>query len=168
MTILIPDQYILIYKASWLSLASTLYALHMKHYTLWFVPGSIFLTSINYWRKPDYSWRRYLDIIVTKSMAVYQLSMAYTSEYAVPYYLVAVLALSFYPIGIYYYKKNDHWKSTYSHIMLHLVCNVCNVILYSGAPLPLPPFLTRVDLTQTEHTPSDQSLHNSEVVRCDY
>jgi hypothetical protein len=137
MTILIPEQYNLIYRVSWISLASTLYALSNKHYTLWFVPGSIFLTSINYWRKPDYSWRRYLDIVVAKTMVAYQLSMAYKSEYALLYYVVSGTALSFYPIGIYYYKKGDHWKSTYSHIMLHVLCNLGNFILYSGAPLKL-------------------------------
>jgi len=137
MTILIPEQYNLIYRVSWISLASTLYALYRNHYTLWFVPGSIFLTSINYWRKPDYSWRRYLDIVVAKSMIAYQLTMAYKSEYAPIYYLITGTALSCYPLGIYYYKKEEHWKSTYAHIMLHILCHVGNFILYSGSPLPL-------------------------------
>lgn len=137
MTILIPEQYNLIYRVSWVSLASTIYALHNKHYTLWFVPGTIFLASINYWRKPDYSWRRYFDMAVAKSMVAYQLSMAYQSEYAITYYLVTGTALSFYPLGIYYYKREEHWKSTYAHIILHLLCNVGNFILYSGSPLPL-------------------------------
>ena len=134
-TILLPEQYELIYRVSWLSLGSTLYALYNKHYTLWFVPGSIFLASINYWRKPDYSWRRYLDIVIAKSMVAYQLSMAYKSENAQLYYTVIIVALSFYPMGIYYYRQQDWWGSTHSHIMLHLLCNVGNVILYSGKPI---------------------------------
>ena len=137
MTILIPEQYNLIYRVSWLSFASTLYALSNKHYTLFFVPGTIFLTSINYWRKPDYSWRRYLDMAVAKSMIIYQLSMAYKSEYSLTYYLITGTALSFYPLGIYYYKKKQFWKSTYSHITLHVLCNIGNFILYSGSPLAL-------------------------------
>lgn len=135
MTILIPEQYNLIYRISWLSLASSMYALQNKHYSLWFVPGSIFVTSITYWYKPDYSWRRYLDMAVAKSMIVYQLYMAHKSKDALIYYIITGTALSFYPIGIYYYKKGDNWKSTYSHMMLHLLCNVGNFILYSGAPL---------------------------------
>ena len=137
MTILIPEQYNLIYRVSWLSFASSMYALQNKHYTLWFVPGSIFLTSINYWCKPDYSWRRYLDMAFAKSMIIYQLSMAYKSEYSLAYYIVTGTALSFYPLGIYYYKKGYHWKSTYAHIALHVLCNIGNFILYSGSPLPL-------------------------------
>ena len=61
--------------------------------------------------------------------------MALISNYAIIYYIITGTALSFYPIGIYYYKKGDNWKSTYSHMMLHLLCNVGNFILYSGAPL---------------------------------
>jgi hypothetical protein len=137
MTILIPEQYNLIYRISWLSLASTLYALSNKHYNLWIAPGAIFLTSINYWRKPDYSWRRYLDMTIAKTMIFYQLCMAYKSEYAVIYYIVNGIALSFYPIGIYYYKKEEYWKSTYAHILLHILCNLGNFILYSGAPIML-------------------------------
>lgn len=131
-TILYPEQYNLIYNVSWLSLGSTLYALYNQHYTLWFVPGSIFLTSITYWYKPDYSWRRYLDMAVAKSMCLYQLYMAYNSEYYYSYYLVTCLGLSFYPIGLYYYNKKDYWMSTYSHIVFHILCNISNIILYSG------------------------------------
>ena len=59
--ILEPDQYNLIFRASFLSLGSSVYAIHNGHYDLALCPGGVFLTSITYWVKPDYSWRRYLD-----------------------------------------------------------------------------------------------------------
>jgi len=73
-------------------------------------------------------------MVIAKSMGVYQLSMAYKSEHAQLYYILISVALSFYPLGIYYYKKND-WISTYSHITFHLLSNIGNLILYSGKPV---------------------------------
>jgi hypothetical protein len=128
--ILLPEQYNLIWRVSWLSLISTIYALYRKHYELVIVPGGIFITSINYWRKPDYSWRRYVDMIYVQFALHYQNIKAYNMEYAKIYYVLIFVSIIWFFIGIYYYKKNDHWKSTYCHLMLHIMANIGNLILY--------------------------------------
>ena len=63
--ILEPQQCKLIYKVSFLSLGTSMYAFYNKHYSLSYVTGGVFLTSINYWKHPDYSWRRYVDIFLS-------------------------------------------------------------------------------------------------------
>jgi hypothetical protein len=130
--ILYPEQYNLLFQVSFLSLGSSLYALYHGHYSLALCPGGVFLTSINYWRKPDYSWRRYLDMACVYSALMYQLYKAYDSQYNIEYYTVMLFAASFYPLGVYYYKKKQYWHSTYAHGALHVLSNVANVVLYSG------------------------------------
>lgn len=134
----IERPYILIYKVSHLSLLSFFYALYRSQYTLAIVPVSVFLTSTLYWYKPDYSWRRYLDMVVVKSCFVYQGIMAYNADFGPEYYVIILVAISFYPIGILYDKKGDTLSSTYAHVMLHILANLANIVLYSSSPLTLP------------------------------
>lgn len=127
-----PEQYSLIYNVSFLSLGSSVYAICNGHYTISLVPAGVFMTSINYWRKPDYSWRRYLDMVYVKAALAYQLYRAAGSHNRVPYYSLMVVAVGLYPVGLYYYRKKQYWYSTYAHCALHVVANVANIVLYSG------------------------------------
>jgi hypothetical protein len=111
---------------------ASIYAAHNGYYDLSICPGGVFLTSINYWRYPDYSWRRYLDMTYAKLALIYQLYRAYKSQYMLQYYLIMIVAVSMYPLGIYYYKKKSFWYSTYAHCALHIIANIANMVLYSG------------------------------------
>jgi hypothetical protein len=130
--ILYPEQYNIIFTISFLSLGSSIYAVYNGYYDLSICPGGIFLTSINYWRKPDYSWRRYLDMNYVMLALLYQLYKAYRSQYMIQYYSLTVVAVSMYPLGVYYYKQKQYWHSTYAHCILHIIANLANMILYSG------------------------------------
>jgi hypothetical protein len=127
-----PKFYNVLWTTSWLSTISSGYAIWRGHYDCACVPGAVFLTSINYWRKPDYSWRRYIDMGVTCSGFTYQLFRAYNAEYWKEYYVLAFTAAMFFPIGVHYYKHNRMWRTTYSHAMIHLIGNLANIVLYSG------------------------------------
>jgi len=81
MSILEPDQYKNIYNVSFLALGSCAYAAYKGHYILSICPGGVFLTSINYWYYPDYSWRRYLDMTYVSLALFYQLYKAYGAQY---------------------------------------------------------------------------------------
>ena len=131
-TILEKDQYSILYRVSYLALFASLYGCYRQHYELAIVPGSIFLTSINYWRRPDYSWRLYLDLGVVRGMVMYQHIMAFSHENAVPYYAMATSMIVFYLIAQHYYNKKDYWKFVYAHTMVHVCGNIGNVVLYSG------------------------------------
>lgn len=129
---LTPEQYSFIYNVSFLSLGSSLYAIYNGYYKMSMYPGGVFLTSINYWRKPDYSWRRYLDIGYVKFALASQLYNAYGAQYGREYYTVTLIAVCFYALGVYCDKKSLHLYSTYAHCMLHIIANIANFILYSG------------------------------------
>jgi hypothetical protein len=133
MTILEPKYYMVIYRISYFSLLSALYAYYRSHYRLVVVPGSVFLTSINYWRKPEYSWRRDLDITVVKLALLYQCYMAQNSQYSKEYYTIVLVGCLCYPVGVYYYNKKDYWRSTFFHSLVHLLGNISNIVLYSGS-----------------------------------
>ena len=135
--ILPQNHYMFIWRVSFLSFFVSMYALYNRHYDLALVPGGVFITSINYWRKPNYSWRRYVDISYVKMSLLYQLVRAYNAQYARQYYILVLIAMCFYPLGIFLYKKKLYWYSTYAHIMLHIIGNLSNTVLYSGYVCPL-------------------------------
>jgi hypothetical protein len=135
--VLPPNYAKILWNVSWLSLASAVYACHRGYYDLAIVPGGVWITSINYWRKPDYSWRRYVDMGYVHTALVYQLLRAHNSEHQRIYYTVLAIGCVFFPLGVYFHKKMDVRKSTWCHGMVHLLGNVSNVILYSGYVTPL-------------------------------
>jgi hypothetical protein len=130
--ILHKDQYKYIYRTSWLTLSSYTYAIYRGHYELSYTMGITLITSVNYWRKPDYSWRRYADMTCVKLTFLHHLIRAYYSQYSTIYYIMICSTGFLYPISIYFYKKKQYWYSTYSHCMLHIFVNISKMILYSG------------------------------------
>jgi hypothetical protein len=131
-TILERDQYMCIYRTAYLSVLSCAYALYQQQYSLAIVPGSVFLTSIHYWKQPDYSYRRYLDMAVVNTAAIYQYYRALNAEYANLYSAFFFMSVASYVLGVYYYNKKAYWNSTYAHMSLHILANIGNLVLYSG------------------------------------
>jgi len=130
--ILQPQHSILLYRSSYLSLLSTIYCYYRGHYTLVMVPGTVFVTSINYWRYPTNSWRRFIDIGCVIGMGLYQLNMAWTAEYRTLYYMLVLSALSCYPVGYTYYNMGMQLESVYLQVLLHILMNIANITLYHG------------------------------------
>ena len=135
--ILYPEQSYFIWKASWLSLISCLYAIYQNYIDLALVPGGVFITSLIYWRKPDYSWRRTLDMNYVRVALLYQILRSYGAEYGMPHFLSMILAVSCFPLSWKYYNDNRLWESVYIHCLVHLFGNIGNIILYSGEIQPI-------------------------------
>ncbi len=135
--ILYPEQSYFIWKASWFSLISCLYAIYKGYNDLAIVPGGVFVTSLNYWSNPDYSWRRTLDMNYVRIALSYQLVRSYNSDYAIPHLILMILAVSCFPISWKYYKNNQWWKSVYIHSLVHILGNIGNIVLYSGKIEPI-------------------------------
>ena len=129
-----PAQYKTIFKISFLCLGSSMYAVYNRHYLLSLCPTGVFLTSINYWRKPE-PWRRKLDMTYVLLALMYQVYRAYRSQYRLQYYTLTLIAGSMYPLAIYYSRQKLYWHSTYAHCALHMMANVANFVLYSGKML---------------------------------
>lgn len=131
-TILEEAQYMVLYRSSYIALFAALYALYRQHYNLIVVPGAVFLTSINYWRRPTYSWRRYLDMTAVKTTMVYQIYVGYNAQFINRCLVCWSLGVIVYLLSIYYHKRGQNWLSTYLHMLLHIFANLGNVALYSG------------------------------------
>lgn len=132
------QQGLILYRVSYLSLLSSLFAFYNGHYDLVLVPGGVFATSILFWSNPDStSWRRYVDMMYVKVSLLYQLYRAYNADYVFAHYLLMILAVSWYPIGNYLYSKGYHLESYYAHSMIHVFSNIANIVLYSGYVPPL-------------------------------
>lgn len=130
--ILKPEQYIILYRSSWIALFTSLFGLYKQLYMDACIPFAVFLTSINYWIHPDYSWRRYLDIATVNVSLIYQIYYSHKSKYRSYYFFYTLLAISSYKISIDYYHKNDYWKSTYFHCLLHIFANISLIYLFAG------------------------------------
>jgi hypothetical protein len=126
------DQAKFLYNTSFLCLLSTGYAIYRGHYDLACVPSAVFITSINYWRKPDYSWRRYVDMMVVQGALGYQLVRAYRVKHGEWYYATIAASAGFYALGTRWHQSESKpWSSVYAHSLLHLSANLGNIILYS-------------------------------------
>ena len=130
--ILCPDQCKFIWNASWSSFASVTYAIYKGHYSLSMVAGSVLLSSLNYWRLPNSTFRKYLDMSVVGASLSYQLFRSIGAQRANLHYLLMTISLACYPVGIFYYNIGDYWASTYIHSALHVIANISNIALYSG------------------------------------
>ena len=104
--------YSCIFRVSFLSFFSSIYAIYCECYDLAPVPGGVFLTSVNYWRRPTYGWRRNLDMGYVTCAVVYQNYRAYymTSEMVWWYYFFMFLGVICYPVSVYLYKKTAENK----------------------------------------------------------
>ena len=129
--ILHKNQYIYLWRISWLAFCSGLFSVYRGHQ--WYIvvcPFGVWITSINYWRKPDYSWRRYLDIGYVHCAVLNHIYYAYYSQYKYHYYFLLFIGILYYQLGCYYYSKNNYEFSTICHGRLHIYANLANMVLY--------------------------------------
>ena len=128
-----PSHSLFFWSLAWIGLISGIYALFVGYYDLSLVPLGIWLTSINYWRRPVLtSWRRYIDIGYVNIALFYQLFRARFAEHAIIYYSVTVVTLLFFPLSWYLHNRKLIVIATLCHGMVHILGNVGNFILYSG------------------------------------
>jgi len=131
------EQYRVVYRSSFLFLISSSYALLYFQYHFALLNMCIFLTSINYWRKPMYSWRRTLDMTVVNSAIIYKNIVVYNSLAYNPtnvnlYYFIFFSGSLAYPLSIYCYNYKFYWTAVYLHMLLHVMANIASIILYTG------------------------------------
>jgi hypothetical protein len=131
MSHLLPSQYRTLFHISFLSIGSSLYAIHRQYYRLALCPAGVCLTSLHYWRKPE-PWARRVDMTYVLCSLIYQVYKAYHAQYRIYYYSITLVAGSMYPLALYYSSQKQYWYSTYAHCGIHVLANVANVVLYSG------------------------------------
>jgi hypothetical protein len=130
--ILLPEQYNLLWKTSWLTLSSAVYLFHRAHYDLCLIATCVFLTSINYWRRPDYSWRRYADLGAVFVGTTYESIRARNAEHRVAFFTLNTIAVASFLVAIHLYNQKRWWASTLWHANIHLTANAALLIVASG------------------------------------
>ncbi len=132
MNVIEKEHSIIIYRTSFLSIISALYAYKRRHYDLICVPGGVFITSIIYWSNPiRNNWRRKLDMSYVFCALVYQLIRTYKSKYSIQYYILISISILCYFVGVNMDKRDMKWGATYMHCLLHIIANIGNILLYS-------------------------------------
>jgi len=130
--VLPPPHALLLWRLSWISCISGVYAIARGHYALAPVPLGVWLTSINYWRHPvQNSIRRKIDISYVLLSLTYQLQRSLNAQYVIYYWIIMSVTITFFPLG---HLLNNHnaWLGTFCQGMVHIGGNVGNIILYSG------------------------------------
>lgn len=132
MTLILPDHYHYLFRTSFLTLLTCLYELYRGYYIMAMLALSVTTTSIVYWWHPDYSWRRYLDIVVVQSAIGMQSIIVWNAEYAYLYYPILAIGVACYPLGIYYYSVQHHASSALAHSGVHIIINIATLVVCSG------------------------------------
>lgn len=123
-----------LWSVSWLSFLAGWFALHQGHFVDAVIPFGVWFTSLNYWRKPDYSWRRYADIAFVQVGGWWSCARA-LDVVCWEYYLVMATAVSCFGVSMVFYERDRLVLSTLLHAMVHVLGNVANV-LFNLAALP--------------------------------
>jgi hypothetical protein len=129
--ILLPEQFAVLWRSSWLALFSSILAYYYRQPFLATTSFAVFSTSLNYWRKPDYSWRRYADMFCVVFSVLSHLYYAWLGSCWHRYFPLCFCACALFPLGQYYYRRGNWWCSTFAHLSLHILGNIANVVLYS-------------------------------------
>ncbi len=124
-------QYICV--MSLFSAISATYAIKEGLYNLSIGPFSIFITSVNYWRKPVYGLRRNIDITTALSFLMYNIVYSIRVKHATMYCTILTIAVLCWPLSWILYNKKYIWASTILHSMIHVIANIGNVSLIYAA-----------------------------------
>ena len=128
-----PNQYRLLIYTSCIPALISIYGFNKGYWDLASFSLGGAITSVLYWTKPDYSWRRTLDVNFIRTAMLYHCLRGYNAEkrrYLYIYYSLIVIVYS-YEINSFYLRKR-YWLFTYSHMLLHVLGNTGNILLYSG------------------------------------
>jgi len=144
-TILYPSQYHILWRSSWCSLIGGSYAIYTQHYGHAVACYVVLITSLHYWQYPTpSSWSRFLDTTCVRIALAYHFLTAYSMSNAIPYYIIVSMGLVSFQLGLELYKRDYWWASVYAHMMVHVLGNISNIVLYSSEPAAaaLSPLIT--------------------------
>lgn len=84
-----------------------------------------------FWWKPQYNWRRTLDMVLIHSLLVWHAYTGLYSEAKVLYYSITVLGMGLYLLGWEALKRGDSWLATFLHMGVTACANLSLLVLYS-------------------------------------
>jgi hypothetical protein len=108
------------------------YGFYQGHYISSFIPLSVFITSINYWRHPIYGWRRNADVACVIFAFFSMLVVAYYAQHGSRYYIITILAASCYLPSHYFHNNGQEHMGTLMHSYIHILGNLALFVIFSG------------------------------------
>ena len=99
-------------------------------YDCLFTSSAILFCSMNYWRKPEYGWRRNVDIVNTIVCLSYQLYICHSIEITLRAYYLFLTTLGV--AGLVLGQRLPGRAATLSHSSGHVFGNIANMFLYKG------------------------------------
>jgi hypothetical protein len=134
-TIVEPKYSSILFKTSFLFALNTIYGLYQMMYgrlafnDVLITNTLLFITSINYWKKPTYGFRRKLDIFMSLTNIIYNsYTISHHPKAWICYISIKMLIVS-YGFSWYYYNNNNMNLSTFCHAMVHFFGNFGNFIV---------------------------------------
>jgi hypothetical protein len=133
MSLVIQEKYSrYIYATSYISMASSIYGFTRGHHGLATLQFFTFLTSVLYWCKPLYGWRRNLDISAVVITTISHAIKSYNAENGHLFYRFMLCGIISYANSWYHQKCDRMWTATIFHSGVHLFACFSTVALYSG------------------------------------
>jgi hypothetical protein len=130
-----PEQHWILWGCSVFAIGTATYALIREMYDSAFISYCIAFTSLNYWRRPMYCWRRNVDILCVSGGLVYHIIYkANYSEFRAIYFTIVAVGICAYGLSVYTHKKSS-WISTFFHVIVHICANLSHCILFSSRNL---------------------------------
>jgi hypothetical protein len=115
--------------SSLLFLLPAIYSYYIEFYYYTIGQCIMCFISINYWRKPQYDYRRYIDMFYATLCIIYAI---YLTSYVMHNIILLGLWLSvvynYYLSNKYYYNHNNIWLKY--HIMFHISCMFLQLYLF--------------------------------------
>jgi len=135
--ILLPEQCSVLLKTSVIPIFAMGYSYYREYYDFTFSTTAVFTASIMYWSKPEYNWKRNLDMFLANCSVFYHCVRAYNAERYVLFYSFTMLGVLCYLFSWKLYNQNKIWTSVYLHSGVHIMFNLAILSLYSGVLVPI-------------------------------
>ncbi len=92
----------------------------------------LFITSVNYWRKPTSGFRRNIDLVACLINLFYNTYSVYNCQYSWIGFIVIKCVMGFYVISWIYHNKNRIKLGIFWHIMSQLSGCIGNLFIFAG------------------------------------
>jgi hypothetical protein len=124
--VLAPKYSKWLWRSSWVHFVTVICAYVMGAYDLSVLASMVLVTSLNYWRNPDYGYRRYVDIVCVQVgiwwACVRTLDAAEPSR-TMSFMCTSCMTLLF-VLSVRLHRKNQHHSSTVLHMLVHFTGNL--------------------------------------------
>lgn len=130
--ILPRENYMILFCTSFVPLISSAYAIANGMWVYSLIPTCVSGSSVLYWYRPDYSWRRYFDMFIVQCGLFCITWLSFYSNTQIYFLITEFIAICLFMIGLYLYKHKNYYYSTLSHSGLHILATIANIIVFMG------------------------------------